>query len=90
MENIKTFEEYHSINEANMKDKYFTKIIKNLDEAIKTAEEMWKREMTDATMDDDYWHGDEGATVMGKLHELWAAFSTGNRNDKSENDEIFK
>ena len=38
----------------------------------------------------ELWGGNEGAELGHLLEGIWAAFSTGDDNDRSHNDEIFK
>lgn len=95
MENIKSFEEFHRVDEAkNVKgDKDWKQLISALKQAVDAAENLGIKAQEDeieGTDRGDYFMGSEGNEVSSYLMQIYAGLSTGDRKDDSQNDEIFK
>lgn len=72
------------LNEDAMSD--FKKLKDMLYKAAKHAEKASKS----ANAEPDVWQGNEGSQIAECLREIWNAFSTGKKSDRSAEDEIFK
>lgn len=81
---IKKYKDYDTVNERQ--ERYFNQLKIDLEQAIKTAERMGE----DAKMNPGNYEGWEGMEIDQLLNDIYAAYMTGNRKDKSHNDEIFK
>jgi hypothetical protein len=67
-------------------EELFGKFLNTLEQAAFEAKQIHSLGQEDGIE----WKGTEGLDVAGKLREIYAAFSTGNKRDFTFNDEIFK
>lgn len=72
------------LNEANQTSEY-KKLKQYLVLAAQISEKVFEQ-----GEDDTLWNGNEGNEITDLLIKIWSGFSTGNVNDHSANDEIFK
>ena len=64
----------------------FNTLVKSLQDAVQKAKAVYE----DGQDNPGSYEGSEAIDVSVLLNQVWAALSTGNENDSSHNDEIFK
>ena len=90
MKNLTTFEDHlneklSGVHKASGSKEY-NKLVKILQQAVEQAVIVGE----DAEDNPENYEGSEGSDISIFLEQIWSGFSTGDHQDSSRNDEIFK